>query len=43
VSQPEFYKQPASEIARKQTQLKQLEEQLAAAYGRWEELEQLAD
>jgi ATP-binding cassette subfamily F protein uup len=43
VSQPEFYKQASSEIARKQTQLKQLEEQLAAAYHRWEELEQLAD
>jgi ATP-binding cassette subfamily F protein uup len=43
VSQPEFYKQPASEIAQKQSQLKQLEEQLAAAYHRWEALEQLAE
>jgi ATP-binding cassette subfamily F protein uup len=43
VSQPEFYKQPASEIARRQTELKQLEEELAAAYQRWEELEKLAE
>jgi ATP-binding cassette subfamily F protein uup len=43
VSQPEFYKQASSEIARQQTQLKQLEEQLAAAYHRWEELEKLGE
>lgn len=40
---PEFYKKPASEIARKQTQLKDFEEQLAAAFRRWEELEPLAE
>jgi ATP-binding cassette subfamily F protein uup len=39
VGQPEFYKQPAAEIARQQTQLKTLQEQLNAAYARWEELE----
>jgi ATP-binding cassette subfamily F protein uup len=43
MAQPEFYKQPSSEIARKQVQLKNLEEQLAAAYRQWEELERLAD
>lgn len=35
----EFYKQPADEIAAKQAELKKREEQLAAAYERWEELE----
>jgi len=42
VAQPEFYKQPASEIARRQSEVKEFEKQLAAAYQRWEELEQLA-
>lgn len=35
----EFYKQPADEIAAKQAELKKLEQQLATAYERWEELE----
>jgi ATP-binding cassette subfamily F protein uup len=43
MARPEFYKQPSSEIARQQTELKDLEQQLAAAYRRWEELEQLAE
>ena len=33
---------PGPQIAAEQARLKQLEEQLAAAYHRWEELEQLA-
>ena len=43
MAQPEFYKQTSSEIARKQALLKDLDQQLAAAYRRWEELEPLAD
>jgi ATP-binding cassette subfamily F protein uup len=39
---PEFYQQPGTRIAEEQARLKLLEEQLAAAYERWEELEQLA-
>jgi ABC transport system ATP-binding/permease protein len=39
MGQPEFYKQPSKEIARNQAQLKDLEEQLSAAYRRWEELD----
>lgn len=42
VAQPEFYKQPSTEIARQQGQVKDLEQQLAVAFRRWEELEQLA-
>jgi len=42
IAQPEFYKQPGAQIAAEQARLKQLEDQLAAAYHRWEELEQLA-
>jgi ABC transport system ATP-binding/permease protein len=43
MGQSEFYKQLSSEIAREQAQLKDREQQLAAAYRRWEELEQLAE
>jgi ATP-binding cassette subfamily F protein uup len=43
MAQPEFYKQRSSEIARKQALLKDLDQQLATAYRRWEELEPLAD
>jgi ATP-binding cassette subfamily F protein uup len=43
MAQPEFYRQPSSEIARKQAELKELDQQLAAAYRRWEELEPLAN
>jgi ABC transport system ATP-binding/permease protein len=39
VGRPEFYKQPAAEIAKQQAVLKDLQEQLHSAYARWEELE----
>jgi len=42
MARPEFFKQPSVEIASKQSTLKDLSQQLAAAYARWEELEQLA-
>jgi ATP-binding cassette subfamily F protein uup len=42
MSEPKFYQQPGTQIAAEQARLKQLEEQLAAAYQRWEELEQFA-
>jgi len=42
MAEPQFYQQAGSQIAAEQTRLEQLEEQLAAAYLRWEELEQLA-
>ena len=38
-----FYSQPSNEIAREQMRLKELTDQLAAAYQKWEELEALAD
>jgi ABC transport system ATP-binding/permease protein len=40
---PDFYRQNSPEIARTGAQLKDLQQQLAAAYRRWEELEQLAE
>jgi ABC transport system ATP-binding/permease protein len=43
MARPEFYKQPTVEIVRTQAQLRELDQQLAAAYRRWEELEPLAD
>jgi ATP-binding cassette subfamily F protein uup len=42
MAQPEFYQQPGARIAEAQARLKRLENDLAAAYARWEELEQLA-
>ena len=39
MAEPDFYKQPPKEIAAKQGELKEIEEQLATAYQRWEELE----
>jgi ATP-binding cassette subfamily F protein uup len=42
MAEPQFYQQSGSQIAEEQARLKQWEEQLAAAYHRWEELEQLA-
>ena len=39
---PQFYQQPGALIAAEQARLNLLEEQLAAAYHRWEELEKLA-
>ena len=41
MAEPQFYQQPGAQIAAEQARLKQLEEQLAAAYQRWEELESL--
>ena len=41
MARPEFYQQPGPRIAEEQARLKRLEEQLAAAYARWEELELL--
>jgi ABC transport system ATP-binding/permease protein len=43
MAKPEFYKQHSSEIARERAHLKELEQQLAAVYRRWEELEHLED
>jgi ATP-binding cassette subfamily F protein uup len=37
---PDFYKQPAAQIAKRQAALKELQQQLDTAYARWEELEQ---
>jgi ABC transport system ATP-binding/permease protein len=42
MAQPDFYKQTSSEIAGKQLLLKELSQQPASAYTRWEELEQSA-
>jgi ATP-binding cassette subfamily F protein uup len=39
MAEPRFYQQSGAQIAAEQARLKQLEEQLAAAYHRWEELE----
>ncbi len=36
---PEFYKQPSEQIATRQAELKEIEQKLAVAYQRWEELE----
>jgi ATP-binding cassette subfamily F protein uup len=42
MADPAFYQQPGERIASKQRQLRQTGERIAAAYARWEELEQLA-
>ena len=42
VSAPEFYRQPAADIAATQRKLKDLEAELAAAFTRWETLDQSA-
>ena len=39
MAEPQFYQQPGMQIAAEQARLKQLEEQLADAYHRWEQLE----
>ncbi len=41
MAEPAFYQQPGPQIAAEQARLKQLESDLAAAYQRWEALEQL--
>jgi ATP-binding cassette subfamily F protein uup len=43
MADPKFYSRPSSEIAREQMNLKQLTQQLTAAFQRWEELEALVD
>jgi ATP-binding cassette subfamily F protein uup len=43
MARPDFYQQPQPLIVEKSTRLKDLEQQLAIAYARWEELEQLAE
>lgn len=39
MAEPSFYRQSGEEIAQQQSQLKQLEADLASAYTRWEDLE----
>ncbi len=41
MAQPEFYQKSGPEIASAQAELKQLEDSLATAYARWEELEEI--
>jgi ATP-binding cassette subfamily F protein uup len=41
MAEPQFYQQPGPQIAAEQARLRQLECDLAAAYQRWEALEQL--
>jgi ATP-binding cassette subfamily F protein uup len=43
MARPEFYQQSGEEIARENERLQDLDNRLAAAYRRWEELEQLAE
>jgi ATP-binding cassette subfamily F protein uup len=43
MAQPTFYQQAAQAISTKAAQLKDFDQQLAAAYARWEELEGLAE
>jgi ATP-binding cassette subfamily F protein uup len=43
LAEPDFYTRPGEEIARETARLKQLDDQLAAAYMRWEALEERAD
>ena len=42
MADPDFYKQPGEEIARQTTELREIEQQLADAYHRWEHLEERA-
>jgi len=43
MTQPQFYQQPSERIADESARLKRLEEELATAFDRWMELEQLAE
>lgn len=43
MAQPDFYRQSGERITQESTRLKRLEEQLSAAYHRWEELDELAE
>jgi ATP-binding cassette subfamily F protein uup len=40
MAEPTFYQQSRDKIATKQSELKTIGDKLAAAYARWEELEQ---
>ncbi len=40
---PLYYRQPKERIAEEAARLKKLEDELASAYQRWEELDQLAE
>jgi len=42
MAEPQFYQQPGERIAESQASLKRLEDELASAYQRWEELEKIA-
>jgi ATP-binding cassette subfamily F protein uup len=43
LADPDFYKSAGAEVARLNARLPELEGKLAAAYARWEELEELAE
>ncbi|REK07223.1 MAG: ATP-binding cassette domain-containing protein [Planctomycetota bacterium] len=43
MAQPEFFRQSKDRIAEETARLKSLEDELAAAYARWEELDELAE
>ena len=43
MAQPDFYARPGPEISQESSSLKELEDQLATAYERWEALEELTD
>ena len=43
MAKPEFYKQPPGEITKTADRTKQLEEELAACYERWQQLEEQAE
>ena len=43
MAEPDYYKQPSEVIASKQAELTTIEQRLATAYTRWEELEQIAE
>ena len=40
MAEPEFYKKPSEQIAARQAKLNEIEQKLAVAYARWEDLEQ---
>ena len=42
MADPDFYRQPSDQIASQHAQLSKLEDELALAYTRWEDLEQNA-
>ncbi|MEX2092129.1 MAG: ATP-binding cassette domain-containing protein [Pirellulales bacterium] len=43
MARPDFYQQPSTTIVQKSAALKDFDQQLAAAYARWEVLEQLSE